>query len=163
MTRIWSTVIGSLLVAQGLVTGGRAQNRGINTQTERVLIAVSEMGHSTTSFEKQDDPTIDKNPVPAHEAKRAARKAAENGDHLAKQKKHEEAMAKYREALSIDPLYYEAANNLALELEAAGNTAEAESTFRHLMQSTPEHVLAFTNLAIMLCAAHRYAEAEAVF
>ncbi len=63
---------------------------------------------------------------------------------------------------SIDPLYYEAGNNLALELAADGQVDEAIQTLARLTRSIPEHVLAFTNLATIYCRQHRYAEAEAV-
>ena len=64
--------------------------------------------------------------------------------------------------MALDPLYFEAWNDLALELETAGKTDEAEQVYRRLMQSNPEHVLAFTNLADLLSSQKRYAEAEAV-
>jgi tetratricopeptide (TPR) repeat protein len=81
---------------------------------------------------------------------RAARKAAEKADRLAQKKQRDEAIAEYREAVALDPLYFEAWNNLALELEAGGKTDEAEQMFRRLTQSNPEHVVAFTNLAALL-------------
>jgi tetratricopeptide (TPR) repeat protein len=169
--KIWARRgLPALIAALAAVPGGAQRGGGIPTETTRVLNNVTEMGHNSKTeqmprsltFEDSDDPTIAKHSATAHEPPRAARKAAEGGDHLAKKGQHAEAAAKYREALSIDPLYYEAANNLALELSATGNTAEAESVFRGLMKSAPEHVLAFTNLATVLCTAHRYAEAEAV-
>jgi Flp pilus assembly protein TadD len=146
-------------------------NPGITTQTERVFIAVTEMGHSTIGagdtarslkFEEGDDPTVVAHPVSPHEPLRTARKAAEEAERLAKKKRGEEAIAKYREAVALDPLYFEAWNNLALDLDAAGKPDEAEQVFRRLMQSNPEHVLVFTNLAALLTGQKRYAEAEAV-
>lgn len=111
--------------------------------------------------EEGDDPTLSA-VVSTEEPPRAARKAAGNAEHLAKKGSHDEAIAEYRRALEIDPQYYEAENNLALELEAAGKREEAEKTFPHLMQTAPAHVLAFNNLGILLCAEGRYADAEAV-
>lgn len=86
----------------------------------------------------------------------------EKAEHLSKKGRHEDAIAEFRSALAIDAQYYEAENNLALELEAAGKAEDAEKTLRHLMQSAPQHVLGFTNLGALLCQQHRYAEAEAV-
>jgi len=146
-------------------------NPGMTTEQTRALIAVSEMGHEaikpeslprSVTFEEGDDPTVVAHPVPLHEPLRAARKAAENAEHLAKKKRHDEAVSKYREAVTIDPLYFQAWNNLALELSAAGKADEAERVMRRLLQSNPEHVLVFTNLAMLLIGQHRYAEAEAV-
>jgi len=140
-----------------LVPDARAQspNPGMSTQATRAMIAVSEMGRSTVGaegssrslkFEEGDDPTVVAHPVPPHEPLRAARKVAEAAEHLAKKNEHQEAIAKYREAVALDPLYFEAWNNLALELQDAGTPNEAEQVFRRLMQSNPEHVLVFTNL-----------------
>jgi tetratricopeptide (TPR) repeat protein len=129
------------------------------------------MGHSTDGpgnqtqslkFEAADDPTIAAYPITPHEPPRAARKASAKAEHLAKKKQHEEAIAEYREAVALDPLYFDACNNLGLELEAAGKADEAEQVFRRLIKSNPEHVLAFTNLASLLSGQKRYADAEAV-
>ncbi|MGC9948060.1 MAG: tetratricopeptide repeat protein [Bryobacteraceae bacterium] len=151
---------GSLLLTAGLL----AQNRGMTTDQTRALTPASESRSSLgpASFEAADDPTIAKHPITPHEPVRAARKAAEKAEHLAKKKQQDEAIAAYREAVALDPLYFEAWNNLALELEAAGKNDEAEQVFRRLMQSNPEHVVAFTNLAALLTGQKRYAEAEAV-
>ncbi|MGA2738511.1 MAG: tetratricopeptide repeat protein [Bryobacteraceae bacterium] len=156
-----------------LVPDARAQspNPGMSTQATRAMIAVSEMGRSTVGaegssrslkFEEGDDPTVVAHPVPPHEPLRAARKVAEAAEHLAKKNEHQEAIAKYREAVALDPLYFEAWNNLALELQDAGTPNEAEQVFRRLMQSNPEHVLVFTNLVSLLSGQKRYVEAETV-
>jgi len=167
MRQIFTVISGSLLLVAPLL----AQDRGIPTWLTRELDVVSEMGHSTNApegpaglrtFERSDDPTVVAHPVPPHEPLRAARKAIEKAEHLAKKKLHQEAIAKYREAVALDPLCFEAWNNVALELNAAGQTDEAERVLRRLMQSNPEHVLVFTNLATMLSGQKRYAEAEAV-
>jgi Flp pilus assembly protein TadD len=167
MRRLLPVISGGLLLATGLL----AQMVGMSTETTRMLNAVAEMGHEaikpvslpqSVTFEEGDDPTVVAHPVPLHEPLRAARKAAENAEHLARKKRHDEAVSKYREAVAIDPLYFQAWNNLALELIAAGKADEAEQVMRRLMQSNPEHVLVFTNLAMLLSGRHRYAEAEAV-
>ena len=167
MRRILAVISGGLLPAATLL----AQNPGMSTQTTRALIGVTEMGHSTVGsagpsqslkFEEDDDPTVVAHPVTPHEPLRQARKAAEEAEHLAKKKRGEEAITKYRDAVALDPLYFEAWNNLALELQAVGKMDEAEQVFRRLVQSNPEHVLAFTNLAALLSGQKRYAEAEAV-
>lgn len=167
MRRLLLVISASLLPAMALLAQA---NPGMTTQTTRALISVSEMGHSTVGpegssrslkFEEADDPTVIAHPVPPHEPLRAARKAAEEAEHLAKKKRSEEGIAKYREAVELDPLYFEAWNNLALELDAAGKKDEAEQVFRRLMQSNPQHVLVFTNLATMLIGQKRYADAEA--
>jgi len=147
------------------------------TEETREHTAVLEMGHQAQQLstkaesasvpwrslasEAGDDPTLGAD-VPEHDPPKAARKAAVKAEHLAKKGHHEEAITEFQAALAIDPRYYEAENNLALELEAVGKNEEAEKTLRHLMESAPEHILAFTNLATLLCQQHRYADAEAV-
>src|ERR1039458_4666827 len=95
---------------------------GITPATTRAMIEVSEMGRSTikpeslagsVAFEQGDDPTISAHPVTPHEPLPAARKAAEKAEHLAKRKQQEAAIAKYREAVALDPAYFQAWNNLA--------------------------------------------------
>jgi tetratricopeptide (TPR) repeat protein len=168
MQHILALISGSLLSAAMLAA---QQNPGMSTEVTRMLISVSEMGRSTVGaqgstkslkLEEGDDPTVVAHPVPPHEPVRAARKAAEEAEHLAKKKQHHEAIAKYREAVTLDPQYFEAWNNLALELQDDGQRDEAEQVFRRLMQSNPEHVLVFSNLASLLSGQKRYAEAEAV-
>ena len=59
-------------------------------------------------------------------------------------------------------MYFQAWNNLALELSAAGQADEAERVFRRLVNSNPEHVVVFTDLATLLSGQNRFAEAETV-
>ena len=113
------------------------------------------------SREEADDPTLQSTAAP-HEAPREARKAAQKAEHLSAKGNHQEAIELLRHALAIDPEYYEAGNNLALELEAAGKKDEAELEFRRLIETAPQHVLAFTNLANLLAAQGRYAGVEKV-
>ena len=168
---VWSAVLSSALYSQGSVP-----SRGIPTETTREYNTVMDMGHKqgtagkadsasapwrSLSSEAADDPTLGAEISP-HDPPKAARKAAGKAEHLSKKGDHEGAITEFRAALEVDPQYYEAENNLALELEAAGKAEEAEKTLRHLTESAPEHILAFTNLATLLCQQHRYAEAEAV-
>lgn len=167
----WIATLASMLYSQG-----STPSPGIPTQTTREYNTVMDMGHRpaadakaesasvpwrSLSSEAADDPTLGAEIAP-HDPPKTARKAAGKAEHLAKKGQHEEAIAEFRSALAIDPQYYEAENNLALELEAVGKTEEAEKALHHLMDSAPEHILAFTNLATLLCEEHRYADAEAV-
>jgi tetratricopeptide (TPR) repeat protein len=113
------------------------------------------------SSEDGDDPTVG-TPISRHDPPPKARKVAAKAERLAKKGRHEDAIKEYKAALKMDPQYYEAENNMALEQEAAEETKKAEKTLRHLMKSSPDHILAFTNLAALLCQEHRYREAEAV-
>lgn len=111
--------------------------------------------------ESDDDPTIAAASL-GHEPPPAARKAAERAGRLAKKGQHDKAIAEFLRALALDPQYYEAENNLALEYKDAGQPELAVSTLKHLTESAPNHALAFNNLAALLCESKRYAEAEAV-
>ena len=159
------------VISTGLTLTPVLAAQGISPETTRTLSEVSEMGRSTIkpdalprslTFEESDDPTVAAHSVATHQPLRAARKAAEKAEHLANRKQHSEAAAQYRIAVALDPIYFEAWNNLALELQDAGRMDEAEQVFRRLMQSNPEHVLVFTNLAALLGGQKRYAEAEVV-
>ncbi|MGA2593777.1 MAG: tetratricopeptide repeat protein [Bryobacteraceae bacterium] len=151
------------------VIGAQVQS-GRDIERTRQLDSLSEMNKAEPaskasrplSVEEADDPTIARASSPKHDPPPAARKAAEKAERLSKKGRHEEAIAGFRDALAIDPQYYEAANNLALELQAAGKADEAETLLRSLTKSAPEHVLAFSNLGTLLCQQRRYAEAEAV-
>jgi tetratricopeptide (TPR) repeat protein len=179
MHTLWAAICGSLMLAGSAysqmppISQAQMEN-GMDIRRSRALDSLSESSQPekthtsdasipwrSLSSEAADDPTISGAATP-HKALPAARKAARKADHLAKKGHHDEAIVAYRKALAIDPQYYEAANNLALELAAAGKTDEAEKTLRHLSQSAPAHVLAFTNLATLLLQQHRYVDAEAV-
>jgi tetratricopeptide (TPR) repeat protein len=160
-----SMIPGILLLAPALLA------QGIDPGITRQLTAVSEMGHAPIrpapqprpqTFEERDDPTVAVHRVSPHQPLPAARKAAAKAERLAQKKQHREAIAKYRQAVAVDPLYFQAWNNLALELSAAGQADEAERVFRRLIDSNPEHVVVFTNLATLLSGQNRFAEAETV-
>jgi len=163
----------ALLIASAVLLPAAlfAQMVGMTTEETRQLIITSEMGHSLPkgekpgrplTFEEADDPTVAAHPLPPHVPPAAARKAARKAEHLAKKKHHVEAIAKYREAVADDPQYFEAWNNLALELNTIGKTDEAIAALRHAVQYAPQHVVGFANLAELLCQQKRYAEAETV-
>lgn len=97
-----------------------------------------------------------------HEPPPAARKAALRAEHLSKKKQHEQAIDDFKKALALDPAFYEAENNLALEYFNAGNRDTAIQTLAALTKRNPTRVLAFDNLAIILCQLHRYPEAETI-
>lgn len=119
-----------------------------------------EKNHPPLLSGPDDDPTLaaafqDEPPAPA-------RKLASRAERLSKKGRHEEAVEAFKSALRIDPQYYEATNNLALEYFAIGKYDSAIQTFRGLITRDPKHVLAFDNLAILLCRLKRYSEAEVV-
>lgn len=135
----------------------------------RELGEVSKWSHEPESANNQiplwggpdDDPTLAADDI-QHEAPVAARKLAQHAEHDSKKQRHEKAIAEFKSALQIDPQYYEAANNLALEYFDAGQPDLAIETLRALTKTEPKHILAYDNLAIILCRVGRYPEAEGV-
>lgn len=135
----------------------------------RELREVSKWGHESEPVKdhlpllsgSDDDPTLAADTF-QHAPLEAARKLASRAERLSKKGRHEEAIEAFKHALAIDPQYYEATNNVALEYFAAGNSELAIQTLRELIQRDPKHVLAYDNLAILLCRLKRYPEAEAV-
>jgi tetratricopeptide (TPR) repeat protein len=75
--------------------------------------------------------------------------------------KLEEAIAKYREALAIDPCFIDAWHGLAMAYNELGRHAEAIEAGRKLCELSPDDVLAHTSLSRFYQAAGMVPEAEA--
>jgi len=132
-------------------------------QTEKIPAPESaSVPWRSLASEEGDDPTVPAAALTDHQPAPAARKLVQNAERFSKKGHHEQAIAAFRRALALDPEYYEAENDLALELEAAGQPGEAEQTLRDLSQTAPGHVLAVANLALLLRQERRYPEMEAV-
>lgn len=136
----------------------------IQEQRHRALDKAGRLGEdlhkpAPPSNKIDDDPTRGAN-MPAHTPPAAARKLAEKGQKLSAKAKHSEAIEAFQKALELDPGYFEAANDLALEFESAGDVDKAIATLKELTHSTPDYVVGFTNLAAMLCNRREYRDAE---
>jgi tetratricopeptide (TPR) repeat protein len=75
--------------------------------------------------------------------------------------KLEEALAKYREALAIDPGFVDAWHGIAMAYNELGRHAEAIDAGKKLCELSPEDVLAHTSLSRFYQAAGMVPEAEA--
>jgi len=75
--------------------------------------------------------------------------------------KLDEAIAKYREAIGMDPSYVDAWHGLAMAYNDAGRHDDAIEAGKKLCELTPDDVLAHTSLSRFYQAANRIAEAEA--
>lgn len=73
----------------------------------------------------------------------------------------EDAIAKYREALALDPAFADAWQGLALALAEVGRQAEAIEAGKKLVELTPDDVLAHTTLSRLYQQANMVPEAEA--
>jgi tetratricopeptide (TPR) repeat protein len=73
----------------------------------------------------------------------------------------DQAIARYREAIAIDPSYVDAWHGLAMAYNDAGRHDDAIEAGKKLCELTPDDVLAHTSLSRFYQAANRIAEAEA--
>jgi tetratricopeptide (TPR) repeat protein len=75
--------------------------------------------------------------------------------------KLEEAVAKYKEAIALDPAFADAWHGLAMAYNDMGNHQEAIEAGKKLCELTPDDVLAHTSLSRFYQAANMVPEAEA--
>lgn len=75
--------------------------------------------------------------------------------------KLEEAVARYREAIAVDPDFADGWQGLALACNDLGRHEEAIEAGKRLCELTPDDVLAHTTLSRIYQAADMIAEAEA--
>lgn len=75
--------------------------------------------------------------------------------------KVDEAIAKYREAIAVDPDFADGWQGLALALNQLGRHPEAIEAAKRLCELTPDDVLAHTTLSRIYQAADMVPEAEA--
>jgi protein O-GlcNAc transferase len=73
----------------------------------------------------------------------------------------EDAIAKYREAIAVDPAFADAWQGLALAFAELGRHAEAIEAGKKLVEITPDDVLAHTTLSRLYQQADMVPEAEA--
>jgi tetratricopeptide (TPR) repeat protein len=75
--------------------------------------------------------------------------------------KLDDAIARYREAIAIDPAYVDAWHGLAMAYNELGRHDDAIEAGRKLCELTPDDILAHTSLSRFYQAAGRVPEAEA--
>lgn len=95
-----------------------------------------------------------------HRPPKAARKAYEKAAKLLQNRKAEEAATELEKAISLDPDYAEAHNDLGVAYIRLGRNPEAASEFRRAIALVPGESLPLSNLAWVLSAMRRPAEAE---
>jgi tetratricopeptide (TPR) repeat protein len=74
--------------------------------------------------------------------------------------KLDEAIAKYQEALKIDPNYQDALHGLGMALFNIGRVDEAIATAKRLIEIDQEDILAHTSLSMFYQSQNRIEEAE---
>ena len=75
--------------------------------------------------------------------------------------KLDDAIARYRDAIAIDPAYVDAWHGLAMAYNDMGQHQEAIEAGKRLCELTPDDVLAHTSLSRFYQAANMVPEAEA--
>jgi tetratricopeptide (TPR) repeat protein len=74
---------------------------------------------------------------------------------------HDAAVAKYREAIALDPAYVDAWHGLAMAYNELGRHADAIEAGKKLCELAPDDILAHTSLSRFYQAAGMVPEAEA--
>jgi Tfp pilus assembly protein PilF len=69
----------------------------------------------------------------------------------------------YRQAIELAPGLFEARYNLALALERAGKTADAEAAYRKVLEMRPDDTPAALNLGALLYSQKRYEDAIGIY
>jgi tetratricopeptide (TPR) repeat protein len=97
-----------------------------------------------------------------HKVPPQARKAFENGQRARNKGNTEQAAGLFREAVSIDPEFADAFNELGALDVARGNLEQAIEDYQKAIDAVPDHRLALSNLSIVLAKLHRFDEAATV-
>jgi protein O-GlcNAc transferase len=77
--------------------------------------------------------------------------------------RNDEAIAAFRQALTLRPGHHQALNNLATQLVGAGEFDEAEQSYRRLLEIAPGSAESFSNLAQLLQLQGRLDEADRLY
>jgi tetratricopeptide (TPR) repeat protein len=93
------------------------------------------------------------------EVPKAAKKAYEKGVKLAQEKKTEEAVARFDEAIKAYPEYLHAINKLGEQYMAMNKLSEAQASFERAIAVNPKFALPHINLGILHVNHKRYKEA----
>ncbi|MGE0405609.1 MAG: tetratricopeptide repeat protein [Candidatus Korobacteraceae bacterium] len=75
--------------------------------------------------------------------------------------RHEDAIAEYRKAVEVDPVFTEAMHGLSRAYQELGRFDEAIGVSRRISEVDPEDVLAYTSLSILYQRKGMVPEAEA--
>ena len=101
--------------------------------------------------------------APVQEEQLAAQTWFERGYVFYKDKKLEEAVRCYTEAIRLDPGSFVAFNNLGNVLSDLNRYEEAEAAYRKAIELDPTDAAVYTNLGVLLGELKRYEEAEAAY
>jgi tetratricopeptide (TPR) repeat protein len=98
----------------------------------------------------------------SHKVPAAARKAFDKGAQAESKKQYQVAADFFRQAVSVDPEYADAFNELGTMEAKQGDLPRAAEDFQKAIDVVPEHDLALSNLSIVLAKLGRFNEAVEV-
>ncbi len=90
------------------------------------------------------------NPTPPPTAERAAQTVFQEGVGLIQQQQLDAAIARFQQAIALDPKFVPAHYNLGLALRQKGDIQGAASAFYRTIQVKPDWALAYANLGAAL-------------
>jgi uncharacterized protein HemY len=96
----------------------------------------------------------------SHTVPDEAREAFRKGQEAVRKHKNEKAVKHFREAVTKDPEFAEAYNELGASLFAMGQSKEAIEQFQKAIDLVPDHELALYNMCVVLGKLQRWHEAE---
>jgi tetratricopeptide (TPR) repeat protein len=97
-----------------------------------------------------------------HKPPAAAKKAFEKAEQADAKGNRQQAEELFRQAISIDPQFADAFNELGTIQAARGDFPQAIESFQKAIDAAPEHPTALANLSIVLAKSARYDEAAIV-
>jgi tetratricopeptide (TPR) repeat protein len=95
----------------------------------------------------------------SHKIPAPARKAFDKGEQAESKGRLQAAADFFREAVSLDPEYADAFNELGATEAKQGDLTHAVEDFQKAIDVVPEHSLALTNISIVLAKLRRFEEA----
>jgi tetratricopeptide (TPR) repeat protein len=98
----------------------------------------------------------------SHKVPVQARKAFEKGEQAESKKDHQQAVDFFKQAVSIDPEFADAFNELGAVEAAQGDLPQAIEHFQKAIDVVPDHRLALANMSIVLAKMRRFSEAADV-
>jgi tetratricopeptide (TPR) repeat protein len=117
--------------------------------------------HESAQANRSADGTISVQQL-AHKVPAQARKAFDKGEQAETKGDHQAAMEMFRQAVTIDPGFADAFNELGAVEASQGDLAQAIDDFQKAIDAVPDHKLALANLSIVLAKARRFDEAVGV-
>jgi tetratricopeptide (TPR) repeat protein len=97
-----------------------------------------------------------------HKVPIQAKRAFDRGEQAVAEGKNEESVEAFRQAVTIDPEFVDAWNELGAAEAATGDLAAAAKEFQKAIDIAPEHPMALPNLSIVLARLGRFHDAGTV-